>query len=114
MGGGDWNDGMNEVGAMGKGESIWLAWFLYTVLSDFIPLCDQEGDEACSRELEQKRETLLQNIEEHGGAANTGDDLRASGVSDAASGLFGSFGGSTDGDYHSHSSVCNGSGAGFL
>ena len=65
MGGGDWNDGMNEVGAMGKGESVWLAWFLYTVLSDFIPLCDQEGDEACSRELEQKRETLLQNIEEH-------------------------------------------------
>ncbi len=65
MGGGDWNDGMNEVGMMGKGESVWLAWFLYTVLGDFIPLCYQEGDAAYGRELEQKRETLLQNIEEH-------------------------------------------------
>lgn len=65
MGGGDWNDGMNEVGIMGKGESVWLAWFLYTVLGDFIPLCDQEGDEAYGLELKQKRETLLQSIEEH-------------------------------------------------
>lgn len=65
MGGGDWNDGMNEVGIMGKGESVWLAWFLYTVLGDFIPLCCQEGDEAYGRELERKRESLLQSIEEY-------------------------------------------------
>lgn len=65
MGGGDWNDGMNEVGMMGKGESVWLAWFLYTVMGDFIPLCRQAGDEAYGRELEQKRENLLQSIEEH-------------------------------------------------
>ncbi len=65
MGGGDWNDGMNEVGIQGKGESVWLAWFLYTVLGDFIPLCKQEGEEAYGQELEQKRETLLQSIEEH-------------------------------------------------
>lgn len=65
MGGGDWNDGMNEVGMKGKGESVWLAWFLYTVLGDFIPLCGQEGDAAYGQELEQKRETLLQSIEEH-------------------------------------------------
>lgn len=65
MGGGDWNDGMNEVGMMGKGESVWLAWFLYTVLGDFLPLCHQEGDEAYGQMLEQKRETLLQSIEEH-------------------------------------------------
>jgi cellobiose phosphorylase len=65
MGGGDWNDGMNEVGMQGKGESVWLAWFLYTVLSDFIPLCHQEGDGAYGRELEQKREALLQSIEEN-------------------------------------------------
>jgi len=65
MGGGDWNDGMNEVGMMGKGESVWLAWFLYTVLGDFIPLCYQEGDGTYGQELEQKRETLLQKIEEH-------------------------------------------------
>ncbi|HBN81917.1 MAG TPA: hypothetical protein DD433_11165, partial [Ruminococcaceae bacterium] len=65
MGGGDWNDGMNEVGAMGKGESVWLGWFLDTVLGGFLPLCDQEGDEAYGRELERKREALLQSIEEH-------------------------------------------------
>ncbi len=35
MGGGDWNDGMNLVGSGGKGESVWLAWFLVHVLNDF-------------------------------------------------------------------------------
>lgn len=65
MGGGDWNDGMNEVGIEGKGESVWLAWFFYTVMGDFIPLCHQEGDEAYGLELGQKRESLLQSIEEH-------------------------------------------------
>ncbi|WP_342759059.1 GH36-type glycosyl hydrolase domain-containing protein [Kineothrix sedimenti] len=65
MGGGDWNDGMNEVGMMGKGESVWLAWFLYTVLNDFIPLCYQEGDGAYGVELEEKRGALLQSIEEN-------------------------------------------------
>ncbi len=49
MGGGDWNDGMNEVGIQGKGESVWLAWFLYTVLGDFIPLCKQEGKRPTDR-----------------------------------------------------------------
>jgi cellobiose phosphorylase len=65
MGGGDWNDGMNEVGIEGKGESVWLAWFFYTVLGDFIPLCHKEDDEAYGQELQQKRESLLQSIEEH-------------------------------------------------
>lgn len=63
MGGGDWNDGMNEVGIQGKGESVWLAWFFYTVLGDFILLCDREGDESYADELEQKRKELLQSIE---------------------------------------------------
>ncbi len=65
MGGGDWNDGMNEVGAKGKGESVWLAWFLYTVLGDFILLCDQQGDRAYGEALKQKREALRQSIEQH-------------------------------------------------
>ncbi|HYE69436.1 MAG TPA: protein ndvB, partial [Anaerovoracaceae bacterium] len=39
IGGGDWNDGMNTVGNGGKGESVWLGWFLCTVLEKFIPLC---------------------------------------------------------------------------
>lgn len=65
MGGGDWNDGMNEVGIEGSGESVWLAWFLYTLLGDFIPHCRHEGDEEYAKELEQKREVLIQNIEEN-------------------------------------------------
>ncbi len=40
MGGGDWNDGMNRVGHLGKGESVWVGWFLYTTLEAFAPLCD--------------------------------------------------------------------------
>ncbi len=38
MGGGDWNDGMNRVGMNGKGESIWLAWFLHATLKRFAQL----------------------------------------------------------------------------
>ncbi|MDF2943362.1 MAG: uncharacterized protein K0S01_2220 [Herbinix sp.] len=65
MGGGDWNDGMNEVGIEGTGESVWLAWFLYTLLGDFIPLCYYENDPEYAKELEQKREALIHSIEEH-------------------------------------------------
>jgi cyclic beta-1,2-glucan synthetase len=44
IGTGDWNDGMNEVGVDGKGESVWLGWFLHTVLSAWAPLADARGD----------------------------------------------------------------------
>jgi cellobiose phosphorylase len=44
MGTGDWNDGMNRVGREGRGESVWLGFFLYTVLGDFLPLCERRGD----------------------------------------------------------------------
>jgi cyclic beta-1,2-glucan synthetase len=37
MGGGDWNDGMNRVGQLGKGESVWVGWFLYSTLAAFAP-----------------------------------------------------------------------------
>src|SRR5262249_3248652 len=46
MGTGDWNDGMNKVGAEGKGESVWLAWFLLTVLHKFIPRAESRGETA--------------------------------------------------------------------
>ncbi len=44
MGTGDWNDGMNEVGAAGKGESVWLGWFLHAVLSEWATLADARGE----------------------------------------------------------------------
>jgi cyclic beta-1,2-glucan synthetase len=44
MGGGDWNDGMNRVGSGGRGESVWLAWFLCRLVAEFAPLARQRGD----------------------------------------------------------------------
>src|SRR4029434_9198769 len=44
IGSGDWNDGMNRVGEQGKGESVWLAFFLYDVLKRFADLATRRGD----------------------------------------------------------------------
>jgi len=44
IGGGDWNDGMNRVGIEGKGESVWLTWFIARVLRDFAPVCEIKGE----------------------------------------------------------------------
>ncbi len=44
MGTGDWNDGMNRVGEHGKGESVWLGWFLHTILWEFAKVADARGE----------------------------------------------------------------------
>lgn len=44
MGSGDWNDGMDQVGAAGRGESVWLTWFAALVLSRFAGVCEAFGD----------------------------------------------------------------------
>ena len=44
MGTGDWNDGMDRVGEGGKGESVWLGWFLYSALTAFADLAEQHGN----------------------------------------------------------------------
>jgi cyclic beta-1,2-glucan synthetase len=44
IGTGDWNDGMNRVGLQGKGESVWLGWFLHTVLWEFAKVAAQRGE----------------------------------------------------------------------
>lgn len=44
MGGGDWNDGMNRVGDGGRGESVWLGWFLCAIVADWIPIARDQGD----------------------------------------------------------------------
>ena len=46
MGSGDWNDGMNRVGHLGRGESVWLGWFLITVVEGFAPVARRRGDGA--------------------------------------------------------------------
>jgi cyclic beta-1,2-glucan synthetase len=46
IGGGDWNDGMNRIGHGGRGESVWLGWFLCTVAAGFAPLAQARGETA--------------------------------------------------------------------
>ena len=63
MGCGDWNDGMNLVGRHGKGESVWLAWFLYTNLRLFTGLAQNRGDEAFADICIGQATQLLHSIE---------------------------------------------------
>jgi cyclic beta-1,2-glucan synthetase len=63
MGCGDWNDGMNLVGEKGKGESVWLAFFLYHVLKQFSILAGLRGDKVFAQECESQAKTLAENIE---------------------------------------------------
>ena len=55
MGSGDWNDGMNLVGEHGKGESVWLGFFLYDVLMQFAELARNRGDRVLRRALRRQR-----------------------------------------------------------
>ena len=52
IGGGDWNDGMNRVGVDGRGESVWLAWFLIKTLREFIPHAKSRGDNETAQDFE--------------------------------------------------------------
>ena len=65
MGSGDWNDGMNTVGNGGKGESVWLAYFLYKILDDFILLCEYVKDDKKSIEYGKYKEFIQENIEKN-------------------------------------------------
>ena len=62
IGSGDWNDGMNLVGLHGKGESVWLGFFLYEVLTRFTELAERVGDvpfaELCRSEAAQLRQRI--------------------------------------------------------
>lgn len=53
MGGGDWNDGMNKVGIEGKGTSVWLGFFTYMLLRNFIDICDKSHIEIEKQRYEQ-------------------------------------------------------------
>ncbi len=66
MGGGDWNDGMNRVGREGRGESVWLGFFLYAILGDFIPVCGQRGDYNRARRYAAFRSHLAEALNEQG------------------------------------------------
>jgi len=70
MGSGDWNDGMNLVGIQGKGESVWLAFFLCRVLTDFAKLATMRGDEPFAQRCRHEAEQLRGNIEKNGWDGN--------------------------------------------
>jgi len=63
MGCGDWNDGMNLVGRDGKGESVWLAWFLFENLQLFASLAHERGDETFAEVCTRQAGLLRRNIE---------------------------------------------------
>jgi cellobiose phosphorylase len=65
MGCGDWNDGMNLVGEKGKGESVWLAFFLYDVLKHFSVLAGRRGDQVFAELCETQAKTLAENVEKN-------------------------------------------------
>ncbi len=65
MGSGDWNDGMDKVGQHGKGESVWLAFFLYSVLMRFSGIARLRKDDAFAEECLSAAATLKDNISKH-------------------------------------------------
>ncbi len=65
MGIGDWNDGMNRVGVGGRGETVWLAWFLITTLRSFAVHAEQRGDADVATGMRAQADAYLAAIEEH-------------------------------------------------
>ena len=63
MGSGDWNDGMSTVGNKGKGESVWLGWFLYYILNSFEDICKYMKDDITKEEYKDKKEFIRENLE---------------------------------------------------
>jgi len=65
MAGGDWNDGMNRVGAGKRGESVWLGWFLVRTLEDFAAVAVARGELERAQQCRSSAQSLLKNIEQH-------------------------------------------------
>jgi cellobiose phosphorylase len=61
----DWNDGMDKVGEEGKGESVWLAFFLFEVLQRFAEVADRRGDAAFATECREQARNVAANVEQN-------------------------------------------------
>jgi cyclic beta-1,2-glucan synthetase len=66
IGSGDWNDGMNRVGYQGKGESVWLGFFLYEVLRQFATLAQLHGDPPFAELCAAEGARLGEDLDQHG------------------------------------------------
>ena len=65
FGAGDWNDGMNRVGAGGRGESVWMGWFLFDILERFTPICRAQGDDQQAKSFQQQAADLRTALQAH-------------------------------------------------
>jgi len=66
IGGGDWNDGLNLVGAGGQGESIWLGWFLYATIDHFVAFADERGQHDRAASWRKHATSLREALEREG------------------------------------------------
>ena len=66
IGSGDWNDGMDQVGNKGKGESVWLAFFFFDVLTKFSAIAANNRDSLFADSCRKEAETLQAHIEKSG------------------------------------------------
>ena len=66
IGSGDWNDGMNRVGRLGRGESVWLAWFAIATTNAFANICQQRGNADEADRWRRRARELAHAAEEHG------------------------------------------------
>ena len=65
IGTGDWNDGFDKVGKDGKGESVWLAFFLYEILTRFAEIASLRKDSTFADECKKQAQQLKENIDKH-------------------------------------------------
>ncbi len=66
IGSGDWNDGMNRVGAGGQGESVWLAWFLIATLRSIAARAEARADTGVAKEFRARADAYTAAVEAHG------------------------------------------------
>lgn len=66
IGSGDWNDAFSAVGNKGKGESVWLGFFLYKILDGFIPICKEKNDEQLAIKYDEIKQKLKKALNTNG------------------------------------------------
>ncbi len=66
IGAGDWSDGLNHVGREGKGESVWMGWFLAKSLEEFAKVCDSRDEAKRAEKYRQHAKLLIKNLEKNG------------------------------------------------
>ncbi len=66
IGAGDWSDGLNHVGSGGKGESVWMGWFLAKSLEEFSKICDTRNEAERAEKYRAHAKLLIENLEKNG------------------------------------------------